>query len=67
VDDPARRAFAEQARRALEIGTSNGYSTIWLGDAVHATGGALVTLDIEPSTRTTASPGRSWRSAPASC
>jgi predicted O-methyltransferase YrrM len=39
---------AKQARRVLEIGTSNGYSTIWLGDAVQATGGALVTLEIEP-------------------
>jgi predicted O-methyltransferase YrrM len=39
---------AKQARRVLEIGTSNGYSTIWLGDAVQATGGALVTLEIDP-------------------
>jgi predicted O-methyltransferase YrrM len=40
---------AKQARRVLEIGTSNGYSTIWLGDAVEATGGTLVTLEIEPA------------------
>src|SRR4051812_8528762 len=40
---------AKQARRVLEIGTSNGYSTIWLGDAVQATGGALVTLEIDPA------------------
>jgi predicted O-methyltransferase YrrM len=39
---------AKRARRLLEIGTSNGYSTIWLGDAAEATGGALVTLEIEP-------------------
>jgi predicted O-methyltransferase YrrM len=39
---------AKQARAVLEIGTSNGYSTIWLGDAVEATGGTLVTLEIEP-------------------
>jgi predicted O-methyltransferase YrrM len=39
---------AKQARRVLEIGTSNGYSTIWLGDAVQDTGGTLVTLEIEP-------------------
>jgi predicted O-methyltransferase YrrM len=39
---------AKQARRLLEIGTSNGYSTIWLGDAAQATGGELVTLEIEP-------------------
>jgi predicted O-methyltransferase YrrM len=40
---------AKHARHVLEIGTSNGYSTIWLGDAVEATGGRLVTLEIEPS------------------
>jgi predicted O-methyltransferase YrrM len=35
------------ARRVLEIGTSNGYSTIWLGDAVEATGGTVVSLEID--------------------
>jgi predicted O-methyltransferase YrrM len=40
---------AKQARNVLEIGTSNGYSTIWLGDAVEATGGALVSLEIDPA------------------
>jgi predicted O-methyltransferase YrrM len=40
---------ATQGRSVLEIGTSNGYSTIWLGDAVEATGGTLLTLEIEPS------------------
>jgi predicted O-methyltransferase YrrM len=34
--------------RILEIGTSNGYSTIWLADAAEATGGRVGTLDIEP-------------------
>src|SRR5579871_6121230 len=29
----------------LEIGTSNGYSTIWLADALRATGGHLVSVD----------------------
>jgi predicted O-methyltransferase YrrM len=33
----------------LEIGTSNGYSTIWLADAAEATGGRVVTVEIEPS------------------
>jgi predicted O-methyltransferase YrrM len=37
------------ARRVLEIGTSNGYSTIWLADAVEATGGQLVSLEIDPA------------------
>ncbi len=36
------------ARRVLEIGTSNGYSTIWLADAALAVGGALVSLEVEP-------------------
>ena len=40
---------AKQARAVLEIGTSNGYSTIWLADAVAATGGHLTSLDIEPA------------------
>jgi predicted O-methyltransferase YrrM len=35
--------------RVLEIGTSNGYSTIWLADAAEATGGSVVTLEIEPA------------------
>ena len=36
------------ARRILEIGTSNGYSAIWLGDAAQATGGSVVTLEVLP-------------------
>jgi predicted O-methyltransferase YrrM len=36
------------ARRVLEIGTSSGYSTIWLGDAAEAVGGSVVSLEIEP-------------------
>ena len=38
---------AKRARNVLEIGTSNGYSTIWLGDAVEATGGSVVSLEID--------------------
>jgi predicted O-methyltransferase YrrM len=41
-------ARAAGARRVLELGTSNGYSTIWLADAVRATDGTLVTVDIDP-------------------
>ena len=33
------------ARIVLEIGTSNGYSTIWLADALEQTGGRVVTID----------------------
>jgi len=38
---------AMSATRVLEVGTSNGYSTIWLGDAVEATGGSVVSLEID--------------------
>ncbi len=33
------------ARRVLEVGTSNGYSTIWLAWAVDDTGGHIVSVD----------------------
>ena len=39
---------ANGARGLLELGTSNGYSTVWLADAVRATGGRLTTVDIDP-------------------
>jgi predicted O-methyltransferase YrrM len=38
---------AAGARRIVEIGTSNGYSTIWLADAAADTGGHVVTVDVE--------------------
>jgi len=38
---------AALARRVVEIGTSNGYSTIWLADAVRDTGGHVDTVDVE--------------------
>lgn len=36
------------ARRVLEIGSSNGYSTIWLARALAATGGEMVSLEVDP-------------------
>ena len=45
---------ATRARRVLELGTSNGYSTIWLADAVEATGGSVVSVDADPSRTTLA-------------
>jgi predicted O-methyltransferase YrrM len=45
---------SKNARRVLEIGTSNGYSTIWLADAVEATGGTLTSLEIDPARTATA-------------
>ena len=43
------RSLAEkvQAREALEIGTSNGYSSIWIGMGVRKEGGRLLTLEID--------------------
>ncbi len=35
-------------KRGLEIGTSNGYSSLWVGLAFKKTGGTLITLEIEP-------------------
>ena len=35
-----------KAQRILEIGTSHGYSTIWLAEAARATGGKVITLDV---------------------
>jgi predicted O-methyltransferase YrrM len=36
------------AKRVLEIGTSNGYSTLWMVDALEKTGGWLTTLEKDP-------------------
>ena len=36
------------ARRILELGTSNGYSTIWLADAAEATQGRVVSAEADP-------------------
>ena len=36
------------AKRALEVGTSNGYSSIWIALGLRKTGGHLTTLEIDP-------------------
>ena len=36
---------AMSARRVLEIGTSNGYSTLWLASAAQAIGGVVTTIE----------------------
>jgi len=36
---------AMHARRLLEIGTSNGYSTLWLAEAARETGGTVTSID----------------------
>lgn len=38
---------ATGARDVLELGTSNGYSTLWLADAVRDTGGTVVSVELE--------------------
>jgi predicted O-methyltransferase YrrM len=36
------------ARRLLEIGTSNGFSTMWLADAARSIDGRVVSVEIDP-------------------
>jgi predicted O-methyltransferase YrrM len=38
---------ATAARRILEAGTSNGYSTLWLADAARAVGGGVVSVEVD--------------------
>jgi predicted O-methyltransferase YrrM len=38
---------AVRATSVLELGTSNGYSTIWLADAVEGVGGRIVSVDVD--------------------
>jgi predicted O-methyltransferase YrrM len=35
------------ARAILEVGTSNGYTTLWLGDAAAATEGTVTTVEVD--------------------
>ncbi|MCG9128359.1 O-methyltransferase [Candidatus Poribacteria bacterium] len=37
-----------KAKNVLEVGTSNGYSTIWLAAALKMTGGKLITIEFDP-------------------
>jgi predicted O-methyltransferase YrrM len=39
---------AMRARHVLEIGTSNGYSTLWLADAVASIDGDVTTVEMSP-------------------
>jgi predicted O-methyltransferase YrrM len=45
---------AAEARRVLEIGTSNGYSTIWLAWSVQPLDGRLLSIDRSPDKHTQA-------------
>lgn len=44
----------QQSKRILEIGTSTGYSTLWLADAAQTTGGRVTTIEIDPIRTATA-------------
>jgi predicted O-methyltransferase YrrM len=45
---------ATGARRVLELGTSNGYSTLWLADAVALNEGSLTSVELDPERTTQA-------------
>ncbi len=38
----------QEAKQILEIGTSNGYSTLWLAMGARKTGGHVTTIEIDP-------------------
>jgi predicted O-methyltransferase YrrM len=40
-------ATGAQSKRILELGTSYGYSTVWLGAAARATGGKVLSLELK--------------------
>lgn len=40
-------AETSKAKRVLEIGTSDGYSTLWIARGVQPNGGKIITLEIE--------------------
>ena len=42
-------ALASGARRILEVGTSNGYSTLWLAQAARTFGGSVTTVECDDS------------------
>ncbi|HEY1729388.1 MAG TPA: O-methyltransferase [Candidatus Baltobacteraceae bacterium] len=53
VDPPVAQLLgilvrARNAQHILEIGTSSGYSTIWLADAAEETEGSVLTVDTDP-------------------
>lgn len=45
----AMQIHIQQSKEILEIGTSTGYSTLWLAHAVQQTQGRVTTLEIDPA------------------
>ncbi len=43
-------AVSRGYRRALDVGTGEGYAALWLGLAMRATGGKVITIEIDPVT-----------------
>jgi predicted O-methyltransferase YrrM len=39
---------AAKSQTILELGTSYGYSTVWLAEAARATGGKVISMDVSP-------------------
>jgi predicted O-methyltransferase YrrM len=46
--------LATGAQRLLELGTSNGYSTLWMADALRGVGGRLLRVDVDAARHTLA-------------
>lgn len=46
--------LAKRPRRILELGTSYGYSTLFLADAARQTGSSLVTMELNPTKQASA-------------
>lgn len=44
----AMQVRIQQSKKILEIGTSTGYSTLWLAEAAKHTGAMITTLEIDP-------------------
>ena len=47
-------AEAAGARRVVELGTSTGYSGLWIANALRKTGGSLTTFELDPGRAATA-------------
>ena len=45
----AMQIHIQQSKEILEIGTSTGYSTLWLAHAAQQTQGRVTTLEIDPA------------------